>query len=92
MISPRRRRANPLIGRSFVDSPQLINKQAAAEHARRFSIASAHVNFSTQITALNRRRYLSIAPLVPPRQFNSARDQLQHPTHFEKVSTAILTW
>jgi hypothetical protein len=92
MISPRRRRANPLSGRSFVDFLQLIEKQAAAGHARRPSIPSAHVDFSTLIPALNRRHHLSIAPLVPPRQLNSARDQLQHPTRLEKVLTAILTW
>jgi len=51
MISPWRRRANPLIGRSFVDFLQLIEKQAAAEHARRPSIASSHVNFSTLFPA-----------------------------------------
>jgi hypothetical protein len=51
MISPRRRRANPLIGRSFVDFQQLIEKQEAAEHARRPSIAFAHVNFSTLFPA-----------------------------------------
>jgi hypothetical protein len=85
MISPRRRRAIPLIGRSFVDFLQLIEKQAAAEHARRPSIASAHVNFSTLFPALNRRRHFSIAPLVPPHQLNSARDHLQHPTRLEKA-------
>jgi hypothetical protein len=92
MISPRRRRAIPLIGRSFVDFLQLIEKQAAAEHARRPSIASAHVNFSTLFPALNRRRHFSIAPLVPPHQLNSTRDQLSIPPGSIKLLTAMLTW
>jgi hypothetical protein len=92
MISPWRRRANPLIGRSFVDFQQLIEKQEAAEHARRPSIAFAHINFSTLFPALNRRRHFSIAPLVPPHQLNSARDQLQHPTRLKKAVAAMLIW